>query len=378
MGDSSIGRVVIRLGVNTAFLDPGERSGTGVYTWSLVERLAGDPRIELVVFSRGGRLGTVGEIRVRSVATPEFRSTPMRILWEQTRLGRLATAEGVDVLWNPGYVGPLRPRVPSVVTIHDMYYAEFPEALSAGRRIYYRWFVPRSAKASAAVIAVSTNTASDIARHIDGVEGRLHIIHEAPRDMAYDRDPHVALRPYFLVAASVTRNKNIEAVESALSALTSAGHDIDVVVAGGDPFGILAELSRHSRVADRLKLMPGISDDDLVSLLKGAVALLAPSHYEGFNLPVLEAQMAGTPVVASAAGALEEVLGESALTIDPDDPDTLAAAMSSLLGSERLRVGLTDKGLKNVERFSWSRAADELVDVVEHIALDRAALEGGD
>jgi glycosyltransferase involved in cell wall biosynthesis len=88
--------------------------------------------------------------------------------------------------------------------------------------------------------------------------------------------------------------------------------------------------------------------------------------------------MAGTPVVASAAGALEEVLGESALTIDPDDPDTLAAAMSSLLGSERLRVGLTDRGLKNVERFSWSRAADELVDVVEHIALDRAALEGGD
>jgi len=364
---------VICLGVNTAFLDPLERSGTGVYTWSLVEQLAAEPDVDLVVFSRGGRLGIEQDDRVRVVPLPDFGSIVTRIGWEQTRLGRLAAAEGVDVLWSPGYVGPLRPRVTSVVTIHDMYYATFPEALSSTRRLYYRLCVPRSAKAAAAVIAVSQSTADDIAKYVDGIDSRIHTIHEAPRDLPYGREPRLRSRPYFLVTASVTKNKNIESVESALKLMVGAGHDVEVVVAGGDPFGILGDVMQASPVADRLVLEIAISDDELVSLLKGAVGLLAPSHYEGFNLPVLEAQMAGTPVIASSAGALAEVLRDSSLTIDPDDPQTLAAAMTALLDDDQLRLELAAKGAKNVQRFSWSRAARELVDVVEAVVREGSA-----
>ena len=116
-------------------------------------------------------------------------------------------------------------------------------------------------------------------------------------------------------------------------------------------------------------LLPGyVADADRAALLSGAEALVYPSLYEGFGLPVLEAMACGTPVVASNRPALPEVAGDSALLVDPEDPHQLAQAIERVLSDERLRRVLRQRGLERAARFSWDETARRTAAVLHDAA----------
>jgi glycosyltransferase involved in cell wall biosynthesis len=110
-----------------------------------------------------------------------------------------------------------------------------------------------------------------------------------------------------------------------------------------------------------------VSPEELAALYQGAVATINPSIYEGFGLPVLEAQALGVPVISSRGGSLPEVAGDGALYFSHDSPAELGAAMESLLDEPARRVDLIELGAENVARFSWDRAADETAAVLIHV-----------
>jgi glycosyltransferase involved in cell wall biosynthesis len=110
-----------------------------------------------------------------------------------------------------------------------------------------------------------------------------------------------------------------------------------------------------------------ISDDDMPLLLAGARALVSPSIYEGFGLPVLEAMAAGVPVLCSTADALLEVVGNAGLTRDPSDVDGFAEAMQSLIDDNALRERLIAAGSERAQQFSWRRTAEETLDVYRQV-----------
>ena len=127
---------------------------------------------------------------------------------------------------------------------------------------------------------------------------------------------------------------------------------------------VLEEAQRHG---DRVRLPGFVDDADLPALYRSASLFVFPSLYEGFGLPVLEAMACRVPVVCSNASSLPEVAGEAALLVDPHDEEGLAAAMERALMDETLRAEMKAKGLRQAARFTWDRAAKQLLD-----AFDRA------
>lgn len=363
-----------RVGVNVVFMAPRRASGTGNYSWSLLTELQARDDIELVVFAQDGFVPEgIDRERCEVVSCPTFRSTWARVGWEQLRLPGLSRRHSVDVLWSTGYVGPRFARCPSVVTVHDLYFVRVPAAIPFARRQYYRIFIPASVRSSDAVIAVSQNTADDLAHEIPVSDGKTHVIPSAARHTLIDVEPEPPADgpPFFLMVASVTRNKNVDTLVRAAIAVAEAGHEIDVRIVGEDPYGILAEAMQIPGATDVVHVLGEVDDAELAGLYRSATAVVISSIYEGFGLPVLEAQALGAPVISSRGGALPEVGGDGARYFDHDSPDELAEAMIELLGDQQGRSRLIESGRRNEERFSWARAAEQTAAVLRSAASAR-------
>ena len=110
-----------------------------------------------------------------------------------------------------------------------------------------------------------------------------------------------------------------------------------------------------------------VSDDELIALYNCALAMIYPSLYEGFGLPLLEAMACGCPVVASNATSLPEVVGDAGLLCNPDDHTDMADAIEQVISSDSLRATMAEKGLVRVKKFSWQRAAQETLAVYEKV-----------
>ncbi|MDH3752848.1 MAG: glycosyltransferase family 4 protein [Acidimicrobiia bacterium] len=363
----------VRVGVDQLYLERGRTSGTATYSWSLLEQLQNHADLDLVIYAQDGYVpDSIDTTRCEVVSCPTFKNTTSRVVWEQTRLPRRLRRDEIDVVFAPGYVLPRFARCPKVVTVHDMYFVRAPAAIPFVRRQYYRLFIPWSVKAADAVIAVSQNTADDLAREIPAAADKIDVIFEAARERLVDIEatPTGMSDPFFLMVASVTKNKNIDTVVRAAVSLRQSGVDAQVVVAGDDPYGLLAEAMRHPGAADAVRSVGVVADHDLAGLYREAVAVVHASVYEGFGLPVIEAQALGTPVISSRGGALPEVAGNGALYFDHADPDELVAAMRTLLEDDRARAELVERGRANLARFSWSDAAEKTAAVL--IAASRS------
>jgi glycosyltransferase involved in cell wall biosynthesis len=321
-----------------------------------------------------------------------------------------ARRDRLAVLLNPGYVCPAWGPTPKITTVHDLYYARCPEALTRFRRLYYRFGTAMSCRASRAVIAVSATTAADLTELVAASRHKITVIPEAVRPSllaAAEAAPSTpadaaaaeaagspapwsggcptgdaessALRvlraPYFLIVASVTRNKNIDTVAEALRRLNEGrARPVQVAVIGSDPYGLLAEAVAANAGPDRphspgsLVALGGVAEEDLVRAYRGAVAAIQPSAYEGFGLPALEAQTLGVPLICSRGGALPEVVGEGAHFFDHRDPASLVEAMNRLLEDQAHRDALRAAGLANAGRYSWAAAGDATAALIRQVA----------
>lgn len=360
---------VLRVGVNTLFLRPEEPSGTGTYTWELLQRLADRPDLELVVFAQDGWVPEALVGRVEVVAAPRFRSPVSRIAYEQTVFAARLRRHRLDVLWSTAYVGPVAAPVRQVATVHDLYYRHAPDAVAGSRRHYYRWFVPATVRRSRRVMVGANNTARDLATELgEKRTGHVRVVLHGVRTSLGSVEPVVPAvpQPYVLAVASTTANKRIDIVVDAVEQLRRDGHDLRLVVVGSDPYGLLAAATegRGDAVIHRER----VSEAELAGLYRNAAAYVTASAYEGFGLPVLEAQMLGTPVISSQGGALPEVAGFGAHYPPSIDATTFATSIAMVLSETDVADALRAAGHRNVERFSWDRAAAETAAVLQEAA----------
>lgn len=354
-----------RIGLNLLFLDERPLSGPGVYTCELVEQLvaAGMPDLELIGYIQPCAVKHFTP-RAQAILRPlaDLHGRGRRVLFEQFRLPVRARADRIDLLFSPAFVSPLWGAPRLVATIHDMYYKVVPTLISKGQRRYWSAMIPPSVRACDAVIAVSGNTGRDVERLIPQARGKVAVIPLASRFTRADRrtsPPADAGARYIVLVANVTANKNPSIVVDALSHVLASGREVRLIHVGNDEFGYLAAAARDRGVVGHVEQRGKISDAALCDLYANAVCTLVVSLYEGFGLPVLEAQALGSPLICSNRASLPEVAGDGAIMVDPTDAVAIGDQIARLLDDPDLGESLRTLGYANLERFSWERTATE-------------------
>ncbi len=276
-------------------------------------------------------------------------------------------------LLHVSYVAPPVIGCPTVVTIHDLSYLAYPRSLSPRARLMLTVLVPRSVRRAARVIAVSQFTRDDVVRRYGIAEEKISVIHEAAGpafrvlDDAGSRQlPAGVTEPFVLAVGNLEPRKNLERlVEAFAAAAREPGVTVKLVLVGKDKrqAASLARLVDQYGVRDRVVFTGFVTEAELVLLYNRAALFIYPSLYEGFGLPPLEAMACGCPVVASNVTAMPEVLGEAALLVNPTSTHAMAEAMRELLRRDALARDLRSRGLRQVARYSWARAAEQTREV---------------
>jgi glycosyltransferase involved in cell wall biosynthesis len=311
----------------------------------------------------------------------EARSIPMRRLWTHLRLSGEMLARPPDVLFVPAHVLPLLHPRHSVVTVHDLGYLRYPEAHRGNDRRYLHWSTRWNVRQARAILADSAATRADLLRAYAAPAERIHVVYLGrDESLVREQNPDVitAARArygicerYLLYVGTLQPRKNLARLIEAFARVHARPVTrLQLVLAGrrgwlyDDLFRQVEKLGLAGRV-----LFPGyVADEDLAALYSGAMGFVFPSLYEGFGIPVLEAQGCGVPVMASNNSSLPEVAGNGALLVDPLDEDAIAAAMARLIAEPELRAELTRRGFENVRRFSWEKCARETLAVIESVA----------
>jgi glycosyltransferase involved in cell wall biosynthesis len=323
---------VIRAAVDVSPLAQ-TRAGTARHVRGLLGALAGRAGLDVEERSYGG------DGRLASVARDTW--------WYYAGLPR--SARGLDLLHCTTFRGPLRAPVPFTVTLHDLALVRHPELFPRWHRLSGRAGMGRVARAAGHVFAVSEFTRQEAVELLELPPERVTVIGNAIEPV-FSPDGPAAEGDYVLAVGTLEPRKNLRRVADA-----AARVGVDLRVVGAPGWGGVEAPGWVGEVAD----------EELASLYRGARALVFPSLYEGFGIPVLEAMASGAPVVTSRGGATEEVAGAAAVLVDPLDVEAIAAGIEEATSR---RDELRALGLRRAGAYSWDAVADAVVRVWRELA----------
>jgi glycosyltransferase involved in cell wall biosynthesis len=336
------------------------QTGTEVYAREVARRLAAAaPELRFTLYS--ARPGD-------DVPGLDLTVLPGRRLWSQGRLARELWRRRPDLFFAPSHVVPFLTPGRALTVIHDLAFERYPDAYTRAARAYLRltthwaeWRCPR-------LLTVSEATARDLAE-LHGVDtnrvtvvplggGEAPACTPAPEEARQRLDALHVNRPFVLHVGRVEARKNQATALAAVQRLP----ELTLVAAG--PV-VDAGLAAHLEASPRCRMLGPVSASDLEALYASAEALVFPSLYEGFGLPILEAMRRGLPVVTARVSSLPEVAGEAACYVDdPSDPAGLAAAIEGAVANRDRLSGL---GRARAASFTWDRTAAGVAAVIREL-----------
>ncbi|HZU79409.1 MAG TPA: glycosyltransferase family 1 protein [Acidimicrobiales bacterium] len=361
-------------------------TGVGEFCVGAFEAMGTDPSLELRAFAvswpRRRRLAPVLPAGIAAVERP-MPARPLHAAWRRAPYPPIEWfVPGVDVVHGTNFVVPPSRRAVQVVTVHDIGFIRFPE-LSIPAAGVFGPLVRKAVARGAWVHTPSRFVADEVVEEFGVEPSRVRAIAHGIPAHTLDRlrraagaradAPPVSLPAgtgrYIVAVGTIEPRKDLPTLVRAFDRLAGARPDVALVIAGGEGWGVepLDEAVHRSSFASRIVRTGYVPDDVLARLLAGAAVLAFPSLYEGFGLPPLEAMAAGVPVVATAAGAVPEVVGDGAVVVPVADPDALADGLASVLDDDDRRAALVAAGSRRAAQFSWESCAAGLA------ALYRAA-----
>ncbi|MFH1175330.1 MAG: glycosyltransferase family 1 protein [bacterium] len=358
----------------------GEKeTGIGVYTKNLIENLLKiDKENQYIVFTlkdRQEELPNAKNLKKISVSSHWYTYS------EQTKLLLEFLREKVDFMHFTHFNAPVFYNKPFISTIHDITPLFFPghKMNSFIRRSAFKLTFNHSVKKSAHIITVSDFTKQQAAKYFAVNPNKittinLGIMHSFKKEISYDRIKAIKekfgiTKPYLFFIGVWRNHKNVARLVEAFGILRDKYKlDIQLVLGGKeDPYYPEVRKTWERLNLEKHIITPGfIEKDDLPVFYKGASALIRPSFIEGFVLVELEAMSVGTPVVASNASCIPELLGDSAAYFNPLDAENMAEAIYKVISDENLKNSLVQKGFKQIEKFNWGKTAQETLNIYKN------------
>lgn len=385
-----------------AFID--KKTGTENYSYQILSHLQKvdhTNRYYIYVRARSSRPLQLGSDNPTPTIIPYPR------LWTQFGLALQTFKDPLDVLFIPAHTLPIvrKPGLKTIITVHDLGAEYLPGSHQLKQRLYLNFMTHHQLKSASHIIAVSKATKNDIVQKVGIDPKKITVIYEG-----YDKDKfqgtrnksqtnqtinkyHLVDQNYFLFVGTIQPRKNLERLIKAYTefikrgverngvprrvpaanprARTSDGaierQDPELILAGSK--GWLSDeiyaLPKKLGIQDKVKFLGYVPDNDLPDLYIGAQALLFPSLFEGFGLPILEAFACNCPVLTSNTSSLPEVAGKAAIIVDPYSIENISQGILQLTTNSQLRTKLIKAGNEQLNKFSWEKAAKETLNLFE-------------
>jgi len=380
----------MNVGVNTLFFIPGEVGGSETYLRRILIAMAElFPDIGLVLFTNRENdpelrsdLSSFPQVEYRLL---NFKASNRynRIIREQMELPLRINHDRIDVLWSPGYTAPFFCGCPQVTSILDMQYKRHPEDLSTIARVTTDLLIISAAKISSRIITISEFSKKEIIRFTTAPPEKIHSIllaaaSEFANPLREDAGRNDAAlqklngRPYILSVANSYPHKNLHTLVEAFSLII---HRVEhnLVLIGRPRLGEKRLQDAIHKISDKKRIIriDRASTEALISWYRNADLFVFPSLYEGFGLPVLEAMMAGTPVVTTRMGSIPEVGGNHVVYVDPPDAGAIANRIFEVLNwDKKQRAFWVQNARIHADAFSWHITAKNTMEVLK-IAVNK-------
>ncbi len=366
----------MRIAINLLYLIPNECGGTETYGVCLVNSLVElDSTNEYVVYlNRESESIPLVHADNLTIIICNVRAIhrPLRYLYEQLILPFLLMKHRIDLVHSLGYVAPLLVPCINVVTVHDMNYADIRQDFPWFKRLMLSTFSTASVRLTDHVITISNFSKAAICKRLGVATSKTSVIHQGPGwlgkpispiDWESVRTLYSLPEEYIVAFGGGALHKNIPRLIEAYLQCKDV-HDYALVIIGRLPANVKLPDTSSGKSGPRVQWLGYIPVTHIQPLLGHSALFVLPSLYEGFGMPILEAQFAGALVASSNAASLPEIGGKGAIYFDPLSVSAISEAIMEGLKGEPSRIAEIRRAAEaNLERFSWTATAQVTLDV---------------
>jgi len=368
-----------RIGINLLFINPKLAGGSVTYAKKMVASISLlDTKTEYYIYiHQDFNLNdlSLGKNFIVRLLPFTYSSVYWRYLWEQLVLPFYLEKDKVDLLHSLGYVTPILTRKTKVVSILDINYQGHGGKMKFFKRILLGLMVNLSARFSKKIITISHFSKNQIVKYTKTDPNKIIVTYlSGSNDMPF-RGKNISEKilkkynlvdPYLIAFSSPSPHKNIENLLFAFKILITEYSNIKLLLVGHkDKSESIKKVIYNEGLVNNVIFTGYVPDEEVIPLITGAKVFVFPSRYEGFGIPILDAQMCQIPIASSNAGSLPEVGGKSVSYFDPESPKEMAAAIMIFFENEEYTEQSILSSIVNRNLFSWDKTAQETIQVYQ-------------
>jgi len=352
-----------------------ELGGIVVYTKNLIENLLEiDKKNEYVfLYNTNSLMGTYSKYKNVKEIVIDMQN---KLLWDQIGVPKVVKSEKIDIIFNPKLSIPLFAPSKKVFALVGLEQFALPNIFKWYDHIYFRIMTPLFCRRANTIIVMTNTGKNDLMKYLNVSRNKIKVIYGAYHkrfEITKNTENLLAIKQkynlpekYIFFIGGITPLKNFSNIIKAFKIIKNK-IPVKLVVAGFKRWGYAKDINliNQLNLQNDVITLGLVQDGDLPYIYNSAQCLVFPSLYEGFGIPILEAQACGCPVITSKKGCTPEVSGGAALLVNPYNYKEIAEGIYNVLNNRDLRERLIAAGLENVKKFSWSKAAKQTLELFE-------------
>jgi len=372
----------MKIAIHAADLDHQRVDGTRVYILNMLKNFGNLDREDSFEIYHQNNFNP--QLTPPTFANYFFKQIPFPRFWTQTRFAWQLFFDKPQVLWMPVHNLPKfrRKKMKTVVTIHDLAFKLFPQYFPEKELVRINSLSDYAIQSADGLVAVSQATKRDILKFYPVIkENKIKVVYHGFDCQLFNQNVSesqtekilasykLKAKSYLLYVGAIQPRKNLLVLLEAFEKIKSSYPEMKLVFAGAPAWSFeeILQRTKSSVFAEDIVITGKVLFAELPILYRSASVFVFPSLYEGFGIPVLEAMACGVPTVLAGNSSLPEVGGGAALYFDANKVEALITCLEKVLNDENLRKQMIEKGLTQLQNFSWEKSARETLDFIRKV-----------